>query len=418
MIAHHTAKGLASLGRGNDTMLMHVTPREVAGLQSIAKSMGGSLTMNPHTGLPEAGFFDFIGSLLPTIAGIATGAFFPEFSPWLVGAGIGGITAAATGSPIKGLMAGLGAGSGFGIGNAASSAFGAPTALAESGAGSAVGLNPLGTLGSSPDSLTSLYSSSATAPGITSGDISSLVNNTSAVDTGLPGAGLPETGLSFNTAPTGVQLPSDALAKGLQTGVSTPSVADTLSSYGDKFSKFSDKLGGPVATFAKLAVPTYMAARDSGMLTPDPLPKNSQELYDPNARLNLANINTGLRLDPNMTGASLTGKTGGEIPHGLHGYKQHVPGGISNIYAAKGGYLDGPGDGMSDSIPGVIANKRPARLADGEFVIPADVVSHLGNGSTDAGAKQLYAMMNKVRQARTGNKKQGKQINPRKLMPA
>ena len=73
---------------------------------------------------------------------------------------------------------------------------------------------------------------------------------------------------------------------------------------------------------------------------------------------------------------------------------------------------------MSDSIPGMIANKRPARLAEGEFVVPADVVSHLGNGSTDAGAKQLYAMMNKVRQARTGTKKQGKQINPRQFMPA
>ena len=95
-------------------------------------------------------------------------------------------------------------------------------------------------------------------------------------------------------------------------------------------------------------------------------------------------------------------------------------GGIADLgsYSDGGRMLRGPGDGMSDSIPGVIANKRPARLADGEFVVPADVVSHLGNGSTDAGAKQLYAMMNKVRQARTGNKKQGKQINPRKLMPA
>jgi hypothetical protein len=95
-------------------------------------------------------------------------------------------------------------------------------------------------------------------------------------------------------------------------------------------------------------------------------------------------------------------------------------GGIADLgsYSDGGRMLQGPGDGMSDSIPGVIANKRPARLADGEFVVPADVVSHLGNGSTDAGAKQLYAMMNKVRQARTGTKKQGKQINPRKLMPA
>jgi hypothetical protein len=57
-------------------------------------------------------------------------------------------------------------------------------------------------------------------------------------------------------------------------------------------------------------------------------------------------------------------------------------------------------------------------LADGEFVIPADVVSHLGNGSTEAGANVLYKMMNKVRRARTGNPKQGKQINPKKFIPS
>jgi hypothetical protein len=73
---------------------------------------------------------------------------------------------------------------------------------------------------------------------------------------------------------------------------------------------------------------------------------------------------------------------------------------------------------MSDSIPGVIGNKQPARLADGEFVVPADVVSHLGNGSTDAGAKKLYNMMDKIRKARTGTKKQGKKINPNKFLPA
>jgi len=89
-------------------------------------------------------------------------------------------------------------------------------------------------------------------------------------------------------------------------------------------------------------------------------------------------------------------------------------------YAAGGNprLLKGPGDGMSDNIPATIAGKQPARLADGEFVVPADVVSHLGNGSTEAGAKILHEMMNKVRQARTGNSKQGKQINPRKFVPA
>jgi hypothetical protein len=73
---------------------------------------------------------------------------------------------------------------------------------------------------------------------------------------------------------------------------------------------------------------------------------------------------------------------------------------------------------MSDSIPASISGKRPARLADGEFVVPADVVSHLGNGSTDAGAKQLYSMMDKVRTARTGKKKQARAVTPQKYMPA
>ena len=88
-------------------------------------------------------------------------------------------------------------------------------------------------------------------------------------------------------------------------------------------------------------------------------------------------------------------------------------------YAAGGNprLLKGPGDGMSDNIPATIGGKQPARLADGEFVVPADVVSHLGNGSTDAGAKHLYNMMDKVRKARTGKMAQGKQINPNKFMP-
>lgn len=95
-------------------------------------------------------------------------------------------------------------------------------------------------------------------------------------------------------------------------------------------------------------------------------------------------------------------------------------GGIADLgsYSDGGRLLKGPGDGMSDHIPATIANKRPARLADGEFVVPADVVSHLGNGSTDAGAKQLYSMMDRVRKARTGRKAQGKQIRPQKLMVA
>lgn len=90
-------------------------------------------------------------------------------------------------------------------------------------------------------------------------------------------------------------------------------------------------------------------------------------------------------------------------------------GGIAAL--AKGRYLNGATDGMEDRLPASIDGKQAAKLSHGEFVIPADVVSHLGNGNSEAGAKQLYAMMDRIRQARTGTKKQGKQINPKKHLP-
>jgi hypothetical protein len=94
-------------------------------------------------------------------------------------------------------------------------------------------------------------------------------------------------------------------------------------------------------------------------------------------------------------------------------------GGMPGEYAAGGKLLDGPGDGMSDDIPAVIRGKgvQRAALADGEFVIPADVVSHLGNGSTKAGAKKLYDMMARVRQARTGKTKQAPAVKTGRLLP-
>jgi len=69
-------------------------------------------------------------------------------------------------------------------------------------------------------------------------------------------------------------------------------------------------------------------------------------------------------------------------------------------YSDGGRLLRGPGDGVSDSIPASIGNRQPARLADGEFVVPARIVSELGNGSTEAGARQLYKMMDRIQRAR------------------
>jgi hypothetical protein len=81
----------------------------------------------------------------------------------------------------------------------------------------------------------------------------------------------------------------------------------------------------------------------------------------------------------------------------------YAAGGITTLggYSDGGQLLRGPGDGVSDDIPATIGNKQPARLADGEFVIPARIVSELGNGSTDAGARKLYAMMDRIKKTRS-----------------
>ena len=113
MSLQNIANHLAQHGRGNDTVLVHMTPKEVGGLQQLAQSHGGSLTTNPHTGLPEAGFLD---KLLPTIIGGAImAATDGAVQPWMVGLGVGGVEAARTGNLGQGLMAGLGAYGGAGL---------------------------------------------------------------------------------------------------------------------------------------------------------------------------------------------------------------------------------------------------------------------------------------------------------------
>jgi hypothetical protein len=149
---------------------------------------------------------------------------------------------------------------------------------------------------------------------------------------------------------------------------------------------------------------------------------SDQNAIGANTGYPMADINKGAYATPYqqpisrnvLTGASDTGV------NPVTGEMQFAGGGIADLggYSDGGRMLKGPGDGMSDNIPATIAGKQPARLANEEFVIPADVVSHLGNGSSEAGAKQLYKMMDRVRQARTGKKAQGKQIKAAKLMPA
>ena len=119
-----------------------------------------------------------------------------------------------------------------------------------------------------------------------------------------------------------------------------------------------------------------------------------------------------------QTGLTSPGLT--EAQSALTDYKNTVvgqaKGGIVGLRQGK--YVNGATSGMADAVPANIEGTQEARLSDGEFVVPADVVSHLGNGNSDAGADELYDMMDRVRKARTGTTKQAKEIDPREFLPA
>ena len=167
--------------------------------------------------------------------------------------------------------------------------------------------------------------------------------------------------------------------------------------------------------------------RTSNIFTPERLKQTQQDFanFNPFALSNIVNAENVYTFDQPQQAAGLA-----QIAQQAAAQPAAIAAASSaNIYTpeqtptgmARGGvarFLSGGGDGMSDSIRANIEGTQEARLADGEFVIPADVVSHLGNGSSKAGAKQLYSMMDRVRKARTGNEKQGRQIKPRNMMPA
>jgi hypothetical protein len=124
--------------------------------------------------------------------------------------------------------------------------------------------------------------------------------------------------------------------------------------------------------------------------------------------MGLRGIQTGSNQQLTQTGAKGTGGRGG-----VRYFEKKAGGGTVGGL----GYLKTAHDGMADQINATIDNKRPAKLSGGEFVIPADVVSHLGNGNSEAGAKQLYELMARIRKERTGTPKQAKQVNPKKYLP-
>ena len=551
MSLHAAAKHLSTKGRGSDSMLVHMTPKEVNGLQALAKASGGSLTINPDTGLVEAGF---LSDILPVIAAagltyLTAGAAAPALAAATgLGATASGVLAGAgAGALINGSMAaiqgkdvGKAALSG-GIGGAISGGMGAygdanvygvgaPPAVPAgeiTQAGGSAGLSGLdipagvtpppaamppavdvnaglsqGVTGATPPQ----------SPGMAVPDYSNAAyqnayvppNTTPAYQSAIANESLAEAANNqalYNTPATSPNLAGQA------TDVTNKQIAQQAGMEGSKFSKeaagqYYQKLGDsglglaqkaglqalPVMSMLDDQKPLVPTAEEPSKLKrispnfraqdpvkPDPYyrakyaaggglmdlrpqtnfadpasyaqgasnyaiatnpmdgniaqrmamggptkkkratltPDRSLAAMDP-YEAGLANLNNA-RYGANMAGITNPSQMTrlGEIPTAAGGGLSHLGG-----YSDGGRMLKGPGDGMSDNIPAMIGSKQPARLADGEFVVPADVVSHLGNGSTDAGAKKLYAMMDKVRRARTGKKKQAPAVNTGRLMPA
>lgn len=434
MSLHHLAQHMAKYGRGPDTELIHMTKGEIASLQSLAKAHGGSLTINPHTGLVEAGF---LSKLLPMIAGAALAS--TGIGAFGAGALLGGGTALATGDLKKGLMAGLGAYGGYGLADGAMAAAAPETAAPATEAVAAPATPPAAPTSAAQTGFTATPADPSVAnmspdqyaaqannpfgsapfeprPGVTPENYGQNFSGTSTVNSLKPEvSGFDRVAQNFKADP---KLGLAAIAPAM--------VADPM-----KLPE-PEKYDGPLSRYR-------MSEDYRPYLPQQPNPYYQARMYNyagggPVEQMSNANAigaNTGYPQADIMGHAYATPwqtPVSGNVVTGaadtgvnrMTGEQTFAGGGIASLggYSDGGRMLKGPGDGMSDSIPATINGKQPARLANDEFVVPADVVSHLGNGSSDAGAKQLYNMMDRIRQQRTGKKKQAPRVDALKAMPA
>lgn len=457
MSLHNLAKEIQKKGRGDDRMLVHMTPKEVQGLQAIAKAHGGSLTINPDTGLVEAGF---LKNLMPMIIGAGlTAATGGAAAPWMVGLGYGAFETARTGDVGKGLMAGLGAYGGAGLtsGLAAAGTGAAEAAVPE--ATKLAAAETTGTMGNqfaynaAGEMVPANYAPSVTGAAQGTAQVAapgaSAPSYLSKVGSGIGQLGT-EAGRSavYSAMPTGT-LPG--LAAPIAAGAMEPKPIDTQQdeykrkypelSLASDFRGYTPTRPNPYYTPRGLGYTGYaegggvgfqdmpngglaalQQARDGygAMMTAG---GDVAQFAEGGATKKKATYTGAAKLasmDPLEAGiAELNNaRAMAQMPGGNFKLPKRSVEDLGVINAAQGRYLKGDGDGMSDSIPATINGRQPARLADGEFVVPADVVSHLGNGSSDAGAKKLYKMMDKIRVARTGKKSQAPAVKSDKYLPA
>lgn len=507
------AQHLAAHGRGSDTELIHMSKREIRGLQQLAEAHGGSLTINPHTGLPEAGFLE---QALPIVAAAAAtyftaGAAAPMLmeaglgataSGLLAGAGAGAVIGGAS-SALQGRDVGQGALTG-GIGGALAGGMGAFDAPVP-GSTPTPPATPLAPAGATPPVAPTPVAPTPTVtppgpatPGFTpSAGASQLPTPTQLADTqaftGVDAANQPIVPPSASTPNVPTNAPAgqswwDKLTPGgkvMVGGTGLMAATSLLGNTGNKglpgavpvantirlspdfkggeprrpnpyyhanYSNYADggavglaPGGGPVEQMSQENQNQFYPQgqqEHTNFATPTQMPTSAEVVdsgYDPKtdaytgtpmahfaiggeAKKKKATLTTAAKLaamDPQdaavagLGNAMYHAQMPAETAKGLQpttnlGQLNLAEGGHLGSYSDGGRLLKGPGDGVSDDIPAQIGKHQPARLADGEFVIPARIVSELGNGSTDAGARRLYEMMDKVQASRKKSIGKGK----------
>jgi hypothetical protein len=421
----NVAQNLAERGRKGDSMLVHMAPEEIAGLRALARAQGTDMTINPRTGLPEAfslkKLFKAASFILPFVP--IPGLF--GMSSLLTKSIFSGIAAGASAKGGFDLKQALGGGlRAYALGSLGEKMGGAPT---PDGAPTV----PTTTVGEAAGAVdaAAVTAPTVTVPGV-DGDISLAGSYTGPGSTPLG----PQSLNANLTAPLkvgssyGFQAATDVASAPIfeapigaaggrdipLTGGSLPPGADTVpgrmanvitpegQGFGKPITKGFDIAAAGLGGFSleKAAEETRRAEIEAA--TVKRKEEERERLFEELARRTLGRVNV---------------KSGGQINLAKGGMTYMEGGGTTDV-TGEPRMVQGTGDGMSDSVPATIEGVQEARLANDEFVIPADVVADIGNGSSNAGAKKLYSMMDRIRKARHGTTKQPPEIRAERLMPA
>ena len=397
---HSLAQHLQSQGRGNDSVLVHMTPREVGGLQSLAKAAGGSLTINPQTGLPEAGFLD---SILPMVAGAIltplTGGIINPFTASLL---VGGGTALATGNIGKGLMAGLGAYGGAGLGSA--------LGLGGAGAAGAAGSSGSGGL------FGNLFGGGAQAGAGSAGALAGETANQTAMRLAQTQGMNAANAFTSGAAPAAGGLGSiSTMGKvalgGSLLGAMEPSNTPAAPAEEDKYPYKGPYTPAP----RQVQFPTNRDPNDSSEFryftptnpVPNVVPYQQRDVGQVGQRSPIGRGQVfggvdqtidlyakGGNVDLEDGSFVVDARTVSEMGNGSSSAGQEV------LSRMGGRPIQGPGDGVSDSIRANIGGTQEARVARDEVKFSPDAVKRVGNGNPKKGADRLYALMHKAQQAR------------------